>query len=127
MEKLNSATVAYTGTREQFGVPIGSFQALQHHMVETFMAYEQTKSLLYRAVCSAAEGGIESQRNLHALKVMVDRAGKLVGDEALQLHGGIGMTDELDIGHYVKRLISIRTLFGNGDYHQTRFNQLSYT
>jgi alkylation response protein AidB-like acyl-CoA dehydrogenase len=127
MEKLNSATVEYTGTREQFGVPIGSFQALQHRMVDTFMAYEQTKSLLYRAVCSADEGGIEGQRNLHALKVMVDRAGKLVGDEALQLHGGIGMTDELDIGHYVKRLISIRTLFGNGDHHQARFNQLAYT
>lgn len=130
MGKLNSATVEYTGTREQFGVPIGSFQALQHRMVDTFMAYEQTKSLLYRAVCSAKEsseeGDIEGQRNLHALKVMVDRAGKLVGDEALQMHGGIGMTDELDIGHYVKRLISIRTLFGNGDYHQARFNQLSY-
>jgi alkylation response protein AidB-like acyl-CoA dehydrogenase len=126
MEKLNTATVEYTGTREQFGVPIGSFQALQHRMVDTFMAYEQTKSLLYRAVCSAEEGGAEHQRDLHALKVIVDRAGKLVGDEALQLHGGIGMTDELDIGHYVKRLITIRALFGNGDYHQAKFNQLSY-
>ena len=130
MEKLNSATVEYTGTREQFGVAIGSFQALQHRMVDTFMAYEQTKSLLYRAVCSAknnADGdSVENQRNLHALKVMLDRAGKLVGDEALQLHGGIGMTDELDIGHYVKRLITIRTLFGNGDYHQAKFNQLAY-
>ena len=126
MEKLNSATVEYTKTREQFGVAIGSFQALQHRMVDTFMAYEQTRSLVYRAVCSADDEGVEGQRNRHALKVMVDRAGKLVGDEALQIHGGIGQTDELDIGHYVKRLMIIRSLFGNGDYHQNLFNQISY-
>ncbi|MCZ6829557.1 MAG: acyl-CoA dehydrogenase family protein [Gammaproteobacteria bacterium] len=130
MEKLNSTTVEYTRTREQFGVAIASFQALQHRMVDTFMACEQTRSLLYRAVCSAKnsadDDSVESQRNLHALKVMVDRAGKLVGDEALQLHGGIGMTDELEVGHYVKRLMTIRTIFGNGDYHQAKFNQLSY-
>jgi alkylation response protein AidB-like acyl-CoA dehydrogenase len=126
MEKLNSATVEYTKTREQFGVAIGSFQALQHRMVDTFMAYEQTRSLVYRAVCSADDEGVEGQRNRHALKVMVDRAGKLVGDEALQIHGGIGQTDELDIGHYVKRLMTLRTQFGNGDYHQNLFNQISY-
>ena len=126
MEKLNATTVEYTKTREQFGVAIASFQALQHRMVDTFMAHEQTKSLLYRTVCGLAEESSESQRNLHALKMMVDRAGKLVGGEAMQLHGGIGMTDELDVGHYVKRLMMINTSFGNGDYHQAKFNEISY-
>jgi alkylation response protein AidB-like acyl-CoA dehydrogenase len=95
------------------------------------MAYEQTKSLLYRAVCSLldeeSEGGeTEDRRNLHALKVMVGKAGKLVGDEAIQIHGGMGITDELDVGHYVKRLMMIRTSFGDADYHQQKFNELSY-
>jgi len=126
MEKLNATTVEYTRTREQFGVPIGSFQALQHRMVDTFMAYEQTKSLLYRAVCSVVEGSDEAQRNMHALKVMVGKAGKLIGGEAIQLHGGMGITDELDVGHYAKRLLMINAAFGNADYHQQAFNQLSY-
>ena len=123
---LNAATVEYTRTREQFGVPISSFQALQHRMVDTFMAYELTKSLLYRAVCSAAGGSEGARRDLHALKVGLARYGKLVGDEAIQLHGGMGITDEMAVGHYVKRLMMINTIFGNGDYHQQRFNALSY-
>jgi alkylation response protein AidB-like acyl-CoA dehydrogenase len=130
MGKLNATTLEYTKTREQFGVAIGSFQALQHRMVEAFMAYEQTKSMLYRAVCSIdgdAEGGEqEAQRNLHALKVMVGKAGKLVGDEAIQMHGGMGLTDEMDVGHYVKRLMMIRTTFGDADHHQSKFSELSY-
>ena len=131
MGKLNATTLEYSKTREQFGVAIGSFQALQHRMVDTFMAYEQTRSLLYRAVCSRLdeenEGGeTEDRRNLHALKVMVGKAGKLVGDEAIQIHGGMGITDELDVGHYVKRLMMIRTSFGDADYHQQKFNEISY-
>ena len=131
MGKLNATTLEYSKTREQFGVAIGSFQALQHRMVDTFMAYEQTRSLLYRAVCSRldeeSEGGeTEDRRNLHALKVMVGKAGKLVGDEAIQIHGGMGITDELDVGHYVKRLMMIRTSFGDADYHQQKFNEISY-
>jgi alkylation response protein AidB-like acyl-CoA dehydrogenase len=131
MGKLNATTLEYSKTREQFGVAIGSFQALQHRMVDTFMAYEQTRSLLYRAVCSRLdeenEGGeTEDLRNLHALKVMVGKAGKLVGDEAIQIHGGMGITDELDVGHYVKRLMMIRTSFGDADYHQQKFNEISY-
>jgi alkylation response protein AidB-like acyl-CoA dehydrogenase len=127
MGKLNATTVEYTKTREQFGVAIGSFQALQHRMVETFMAYEQTKSMLYRAVCSVeADDAAEAQRDLHALKIMVGKAGKLVGDEAIQMHGGMGLTDELDVGHYVKRLMMIRSTFGDADHHQAKFNALSY-
>ncbi len=126
MGQLNAKTLEYTKTREQFGVAIGSFQALQHRMVETFMSYEQTKSLLYRAVCALPAGGSEAWEAVHALKVMVDRAGRNVYEEAIQMHGGMGLTDELDIGHYAKRLMMINTTFGNGDYHQAQFNALRY-
>jgi hypothetical protein len=126
MEQLNSKTVEYTKTRQQFGVAIGSFQALQHRMVDTFMAHEQTKSLLYRAVCAITDAEEDATTAIHALKVMVDRAGKHVFGEAIQLHGGMGITDELDIGHYAKRLMMINTSFGNGDYHQAKFNALRY-
>jgi len=126
MEQLNSKTVEYTKTRQQFGVAIGSFQALQHRMVDTFMAHEQTKSLLYRAVCAITDAEEDATTAIHALKVMVDRAGKQVFAEAIQLHGGMGITDELDIGHYAKRLMMINTSFGNGDYHQAKFNALRY-
>ena len=126
MGQLNAKTLEYTRTREQFGVPIGSFQALQHRMVDTFMSYEQTKSLLYRAVCALEKADEDPARDIHALKVMVDKAGKHIYGEAIQLHGGMGITDELDIGHYAKRLMMINAIFGNGDYHQGRFNALSY-
>lgn len=126
MGQLNAKTLEYTKTREQFGVAIGSFQALQHRMVDTFMAYEQTKSMLYRAVCALTGGEDDPVQATHALKVMVDRAGKLVFGEAIQLHGGMGLTDELDIGHYAKRLMMINASFGNGDYHQGQFNALRY-
>ena len=126
METLNAKTVEYTKTREQFGVAIGSFQALQHRMVDTFMAAEQTRSLLYRAVCALGDEHEDVATAVHALKVMVDRAGKQIFGEAIQLHGGMGITDELDIGHYAKRLMMINTTFGNGDYHQAQFNALRY-
>ena len=126
METLNAKTVEYSRTREQFGVAIGSFQALQHRMVDTFMAAEQTRSLLYRAVCALNDEQEDVATAVHALKVMVDRAGKHIFGEAIQLHGGMGITDELDIGHYAKRLMMINTTFGNGDYHQAQFNALRY-
>ncbi|MCP5130162.1 MAG: acyl-CoA dehydrogenase family protein [Pseudomonadales bacterium] len=127
MEQLNAKTLEYTKTRKQFNVAIGSFQALQHRMVDTFMAYEQTKSLLYRAVCALTDEKEDAATAVHALKVMLDRAGKLVYGEAIQLHGGMGLTDELDIGHFAKRLMMINTTFGNGDYHQAKFNALRYS
>ncbi len=127
MGQLNSKTLEYTKTREQFGVAIGSFQALQHRMVDTFMDYEQTKSLLYRAICALTNGEEDATTAVHALKVMIDRAGKRVYSEAIQIHGGMGLTDELDIGHYAKRLMMIITTFGNGDYHQDKFNAVRYS
>jgi hypothetical protein len=126
MGQLNAKTLEYTKTREQFGVPIGSFQALQHRMVDTFMSYEQAKSMLYRAVCALENGEADVRREVHALKVMTHKCGKHVFEEAIQLHGGMGITDELDIAHYAKRLMIINAAFGDGDFHQAQFNALSY-
>lgn len=127
MQKLTTTTIEYTKTRQQFGVAISSFQALQHRMVDMFMAGEQAKSILYRAVCAAESGADDLAKNIAALKVMIGRNGKLIGDEAIQLHGGMGLTDELDVGHYVKRLMMINTTFGDADFQQKKFNQLSYS
>lgn len=126
MGRLNTKTLEYSKQREQFGVAIGSFQALQHRMVDTFMSYEQTKSLLYRAVCTLEKKDEDPSRDIHALKVMLDRAGRHVHSEAIQLHGGMGLTDEMDIAHYAKRLMMINATFGDGDHHQARFNALSF-
>jgi alkylation response protein AidB-like acyl-CoA dehydrogenase len=128
MSTLNTTTVEYTKVRQQFDTPISSFQVLQHRMVDTFMACEQTKSMLYRGLCQAGEDDSAALlKTVHALKATVARYGKLIGEEAIQIHGGIGMTDELNVGHYVKRLMMINVSFGDGDYHQKKFNQLSYS
>ena len=129
MAKLNETTVAYTKTRKQFGVPISSFQALQHRMVDMFMAYEQTKSLMVGTLCelvNEANSDAFKQQMVAALRTMVASNGKHIGDEAIQLHGGMGITDELDVGHYVKRLLMINLLFGNGDFFQHEYAQLAY-
>ncbi len=125
MQVLQATTLDYVKTRKQFGVTIGSFQALQHRLVDMHSALEQTRSLLYRAVCSAGEGSDEAQRDLLALKVMVGRAGRLIGGEAVQMHGGMGMTDELAVGHCMKRLMVIDSSFGNADVQRARFAALA--
>ena len=121
MGALNAKTLEYTKTREQFGVAIGTFQALKHRMVDTMMAYEQAKSLLYRAVCEYREDPENADATVNALKVMIDRNGKLIYGEAIQIHGGMGITDELDIGHYAKRLMMIITTFGDATYHRAKY------
>ena len=127
MESLNAQTLEYLKTRKQFGTHIGSFQALQHRMVDMFAAGENTKSLLYRAVCALDAGDEDAQRSLMALKVMVGRAGRKIGGEGIQMHGGMGMTEELPVGSYVKRLMIANTLFGDADHHQQRFSALVNT
>ena len=125
MEVLYKDTVEYCKTRKQFGQPIGKFQVLQHRMVDMFMEYEQAKSLMYMAAMRMAEGyGPEAQKAISAFKVQVGKSGRFVGQNAVQLHGGMGMTDELNIGHYFKRLTMIDALFGNVDYHLKRFGSL---
>ena len=125
MEVLYKDTVEYCKTREQFGQPIGKFQVLQHRMVDMFMEYEQSKSLMYMAAMRMDEGyGPEAQKAVSAFKVQVGKSGRFVGQSAVQLHGGMGMTDELNIGHYFKRVTMIDTLFGNVDHHLKRFGAL---
>jgi alkylation response protein AidB-like acyl-CoA dehydrogenase len=125
MEVLYKDTVEYTQQREQFDHPLSDFQVLQHRMVEMFMGYEQCKSLLYRATLEAAQAdnghGASAQRSIHALKHLVGKSAIFIGENAVQLHGGMGMTEELRIGHYFKRLLVIDAQFGNADYHLQKF------
>ena len=121
MEVLYKDTVAYTQERVQFDHPLSDFQVLQHRMVEMFMEYEQCKSLLYRATLETAQAAESAQRTVHALKAMVGKTGTFIGENAVQLHGGMGMTEELRIGHYFKRLLVIDAQFGNADYHLEQF------
>jgi alkylation response protein AidB-like acyl-CoA dehydrogenase len=119
---LYKDTVAYTQEREQFDHPLSDFQVLQHRMVEMFMEYEQCKSLLYRATLESAQGdSATAQRTVHALKHLIGKAGIFIGENAVQLHGGMGMTEELRVGHYFKRLLVIDSQFGNADYHLQKF------
>ena len=120
MQILTEKTVAYTKSRVQFGVPIGSFQALQHRMVDMLTACEQSYSLLLWAAMACADGADDAGRAVSAIKYQVGTAGKRVGQEAVQLHGGMGVTWELDIAHYFKRLTAIGQLFGNADWHLDR-------
>ncbi|MEQ8483098.1 MAG: acyl-CoA dehydrogenase family protein [Pseudomonadales bacterium] len=122
MEMLYKDTVAYTQERVQFDHPLSDFQVLQHRMVDMFMEYEQCKSLLYRATLEVANGDAETaQRTVHALKHLIGKSGIFIGENAVQLHGGMGMTEELAIGHYFKRMLVIDSQFGNADYHLERF------
>lgn len=121
MAVLVDKTVEYSKSRKQFGLPIGAFQALQHRMVEMFMEHEQTRSLLYMAAMKLAAGAEDAGQGLHALKYQVGRAGRRIGQEAVQIHGGMGVTDELDVAHYFKRLTTIELSFGNADDHLGRY------
>ncbi len=125
MEALVGQTQEFLKTRKQFGVPIGSFQVLQHRMVDMFTEHESTKALAYRAAEAVDTDDANARaKAASALKVRVGKAGKFVGQQAVQLHGGMGMTDELAVGHYFKRLAMIDTMFGNADFHLTRFADL---
>ena len=121
MEVLYKDTVEYTQEREQFDHPMSDFQVLQHRMVDMFVEYEQSKSLLLRAVMEVAAGGDDAQRCIHALKHLIGKASTFVGENAVQTHGGMGVTEELRIGHYFKRLMVIEAQFGNTDYHLEQF------
>ncbi|MGV0036480.1 MAG: acyl-CoA dehydrogenase family protein [Candidatus Azotimanducaceae bacterium WSBS_2022_MAG_OTU7] len=126
MEVLYKTTVEYCKTREQFGQPIGKFQVLQHRMVDMFMEHEQAKSLLYMAALRMSENDeVEARKAVSALKVQVGKGGRFVGQNAIQLHGGMGMTDELNVGHYFKRITAIETLFGNVDHHLKKYSQIA--
>ena len=117
MQTLTDKTVEYSKNRVQFGVPIGSFQALQHRMVDMLTASEQSYSLLLWATMASADNTSDAKRAVNAIKYQIGTAGKLVGQEAVQLHGGMGMSWEFDVGHYFKRLTVIGQMLGNADWH----------
>jgi len=117
MQILTDKTVEYSKSRVQFGVPIGSFQALQHRMVDMLTACEQSYSLLMWATMAAADGSDDAKQAVSAIKYHVGTAGQKVGQEAVQIHGGMGVSWDLDIAHYFKRLTVIGQLFGNADWH----------
>ena len=121
MEILYKDTVDYTQQREQFDHPLSDFQVLQHRMVDMFMEYEQCKSLLFRATMETIQDPEMAQKTIHALKHLIGKSGIFVGENAVQLHGGMGVTEELRIGHFFKRLLVIDSQFGNADFHLDKF------
>jgi alkylation response protein AidB-like acyl-CoA dehydrogenase len=124
--KLHEGTLEYTKQRKQFGVPIASFQVLQHRMVDMFMNVEQSVSMTYMATIKLEESDAERAKAISAAKVQVGRANKFVGQNAIQLFGGMGMTDEVSIGHYFKRATMIEGQFGSVDHHLKRYEDLSF-
>jgi alkylation response protein AidB-like acyl-CoA dehydrogenase len=124
MGELNSATLEYSKTRKQFGVTIGSFQVLQHRMVDMFIAHQEALSLMQHLNLSLGANEAGVSRLASGAKSKIGSAAKFVADQAVQLHGGMGMTDELNVGHYFKRISSINIQFGDPAYHVLRYAQL---
>ncbi|MCK1544639.1 acyl-CoA dehydrogenase family protein [Bradyrhizobium sp. 147] len=122
--ELNSATLEYSKTRKQFGATIGSFQVLQHRMVDMFIAHQEALSLMQHLNLSLAAGDVGLSRLASGAKSKIGYAGKYVAEQAVQLHGGMGMTDELNVGHYFKRISSINIQFGDPAFHVLRYAQL---
>jgi len=126
LRKLHEGTLDYTKQRKQFGQPIAQFQVLQHRMVDMFIQVEQSVSMTYMATIKLDEPAAERAKAVSAAKVQIGRACKFVGQNAIQLHGGMGMTDEMAIGHYFKRATVIEGLFGSVDHHLRRYEDLSF-
>jgi pimeloyl-CoA dehydrogenase small subunit len=115
---MHETTVDYMKTRKQFGVTIGSFQVLQHRAADMLIAVEQARSMAMLATMMAAEDDVRERRAaISAAKVQIGRSGRFVGQQAIQIHGGIGMTMETKVGHYFKRVTTIDTQFGDVDHH----------
>jgi pimeloyl-CoA dehydrogenase small subunit len=124
MAALHALTLDYLKTRKQFGVPIGSFQVLQHKAVDMFTALEQARSMEYYAAMMAAEPDARARRAaISAAKVQINNSARFVGQTAVQLHGGIGVTMEYRAGHYFKRLTMIESLFGDTEHHMHQVDQ----
>ena len=117
---MNKATLEYTKTRKQFGVPLGSFQVLQHRMVDMFVAQEEAVAITYALNATLAQGASDVAKFASVAKAKVGEAGRSVGEQAVQLHGGMGMTEELKVGHYLKRLVAINIQYGDPAFHIMR-------
>jgi pimeloyl-CoA dehydrogenase small subunit len=125
MAAMHEITVEYLKTRKQFGVPIGNFQVLQHRAAEMLIALEQARSMaLYATMMADESDATERRKAVAAAKVQIGRSGRFVGQQAIQLHGGIGMTMEYKVGHYFKRVTTIDTLFGDADHHLAELARL---
>lgn len=126
MKQANDATLEYLKTRKQFGVPIGTFQALQHRMVDMVIAAEQARSMAFLACAKvdAETDPAERKRLVSAAKVKIADACRHVSQEAIQLHGGMGMTEELKVSHSFRRLTVIAQQFGDAEHHLERFAAL---
>jgi len=125
MTELNSATLGYTKTRKQFGVALGTFQVLQHRMVDMFIALEEAVSLTQHLNLTLAAKGANSSKLASGAKSKIGDAARCVGEQAIQLHGGMGMSDELNVGHYFKRIAAINIQFGDPAFHLMRFARLN--
>lgn len=125
MRRVVADTVDYAKQRHQFGQPIGSFQALQHRMVDMHMELEQSAAAVYLATLNLGADPATRARAVSAAKATIGRAARFVGQNAVQLHGGMGMTEELAIGHYFKRLTAVQYEYGTTDHHVTRYAQLT--
>ncbi len=125
MQVLHDTTNEYLKTRKQFGVPIGKFQVLQHRMVDMFIELEQSRSMTLMVTLKLDEDEAERKKAASGAKAQIGKGGKFVGAQSIQLHGGMGMTDELKVGHYYKRLMMIDIMFGNTDHHLKRFAALT--
>ncbi len=125
MRRVLADTVEYCKQRRQFGQPIGSFQVLQHRMVDMYMELEQAVAAVYLAVLNLETEPAVRARAVSATKATVGRAARFIGQQAVQLHGGMGMTEELAIGHYFKRLTALQFEFGSTDYHVARYAELT--
>jgi alkylation response protein AidB-like acyl-CoA dehydrogenase len=120
---LNEATLNYLKTRKQFGVPIGKFQALQHRMADMFIAAEQARSMaILAAVYADSEDAAERRRSVSAAKAYIGQAARLVGQQSVQLHGAMGVVDDVIVSHYFKRLTMIELTLGDTDFHLGRFS-----
>jgi alkylation response protein AidB-like acyl-CoA dehydrogenase len=120
---LNQATLNYLKTRKQFGVAIGTFQALKHKMADMLIAAEQSRSMaIIAAVHADSHDAADRHRAVSAAKAYIGQAGRLVGQHAVQMHGGMGVVDELIVSHYFKRLTMIDLSFGDADYHLASFS-----
>lgn len=124
MDESLKTTLEYLKTRKQFGVAIGSFQSLQHRAADMFVALEQARSMsMFATMAVYFDDPAERAKAVAASKVQIDRSGKFIGQQAIQLHGGIGMTMEAKIGHYFKRLTVIQNTFGDADHHLRRVSE----
>ncbi|AWK85712.1 acyl-CoA dehydrogenase family protein [Azospirillum thermophilum] len=124
MEAACELTLDYLKTRQQFGGPIGRFQVLQHRMVDMRIALEQARSMAILAACSLDRPAAERERRIAAAKVLIGRSGRFIAEQAIQMHGGMGMTEEAAISHYAKRLVMIDHWLGDADHHLARFAAL---